>query len=446
MKSGEPTSTASRPAETDADPSLGALLRWWRERALLTQEQLADRAGLNVRTIRRLENQELRKPRATSTLLLAEALGLTDEERAILAVASRGPSRVPPKGCGRRDLPVARNVPGRPSAGAELPTEWGRVLAGLTRNGEARQRAAISIEGMAGVGKTALAVHAAHRLAPRFPDGQLFVDLRGHSRKSAPVDPGAVLTRLLGALGVPEARVPRHVDDRAALYRDVLAYRRVLIVLDDAAGEEQVRPLLPGGGNSQAIVTGRRRISGLDHVWTVPLNVLPVYDAVTLFTCTAGADRIGDAPADVLTAIVERCGLLPLAVRVAALRLRTHSTWTTRHLLDRLNTDGPTGFQAGGESVAAALDLSYLRLPADQRRAYRVLGSQTSGDFGIAAATTLLEAPTARARWLLDRLMDAHLLMEPVPFRYRFHVLVREHASAVARRYPTDSVFANPPD
>ncbi|RKS78921.1 helix-turn-helix protein [Actinomadura pelletieri DSM 43383] len=426
----------------NGEPSLGALLRWWRERALLTQEQLADRAGLNVRTIRRLENQELRRPRATSTLLLAEALGLDDEERATLAAASRALSQ----NGGGRHLPVPRIVPSRLPAGTELPTAWGRVLAGLTRSGEARRRTTISIEGMAGVGKTALAVRAAHRLALRFPDGQLFVDLRGHSRKSAPADPGTVLTRLLGSLGVPEARAPRHVDDRAALYRDLLADRRVLIVLDDAAGEDQVRPLLPGGGNSQAIITGRRRLTGLDHVWTVPLDVLPAHDAVSLFTRTAGADRIADAPADVLTAIVERCGLLPLAVRLAALRLREHPTWTAHGLLDRLTTDRSTELQAGGESVAAALDLSYLRLPADQRRAYGLLGSRTPGVFGVAAATTLLGTPAARARWLLDRLIDAHLLMEPAPFRYRFHVLVREHASAVAQRFPTDNVIADPSD
>ncbi|MCQ0013575.1 ATP-binding protein [Actinomadura madurae] len=163
-----------------------------------------------------------------------------------------------------------------------------RELLALERDDDAGMPSMVSIEGMPGVGKTALAVHAAHRLMPRFPDGQLYLDLHGHRRETEPVEPGAALTRLLGSLGVTGGRVPEHLDDRAALYRSVLAGRRVLIVLDDAAGEEQVRPLLPAGAGCRLIVTSRRRLIGLDGVRTVPLDVPAADEAVALFTRTAG--------------------------------------------------------------------------------------------------------------------------------------------------------------
>ncbi|WP_161791052.1 ATP-binding protein [Actinomadura welshii] len=424
MSSVERASIAALWAPGD-EPPVGVLVRWWRERALLTQEQLAERTGLNVRTIRRLESRELQKPRPTSILLLAEALRLNSEERAILVAGVRGPVSSPAGG----ETVIPRQLPAR----VDVCEGRAQELLALERDDDAGMPSMVSIEGMPGIGKTALAVHAAHRLMPRFPDGQLYLDLHGHRRETEPVEPGAALTRLLGSLGVTGGRVPEHLDDRAALYRSVLAGRRVLIVLDDAAGEEQVRPLLPAGAGCRLIVTSRRRLIGLDGVRTVPLDVPAADEAVALFTRTAGPARVKDAPAAVLTEIVERCGLLPLAVRIAAVRLCTHPAWTVRDLLDRLNDDRPGELRAGSQSVAAALDLSYRRLPADQRSAYRSLGAHLTTDFGVHAAAAMLETPVARTRWLLDRLLDAHLLQEPTPDRFRFHTLVREHARRTAQ-------------
>ncbi|MGW4799040.1 helix-turn-helix domain-containing protein [Nonomuraea sp. MG754425] len=420
--------------DADAAPSSGGLLRGWRKRALMTQEELAERAGLNVRTVRRLENGGLWQPRTRSIVLLAQALGLDGEERALLAAVTRG---LPGEGEGPAGSGTATTV----IVPRQLPAD---VAALAGREGELaalegdRTAPVVSVEGMAGTGKTALAVHAAHRLAPGFPGGQLFVNLHGHARATLPVEPGAALARLLRALGVPGQDVPEHLDDRAALYRSVLAEREVLIVLDDAADEHQILPLLPAGPGCRVIVTSRRRLSGLADVANLPLDVLPAAAAIALFTRVAGPERVADVPDEVLAEVVERCGRLPLAVRVAAARLREHATWSVHHLLDRLAGDRLAELRAGRHDVAAALDLSYDRLSPGLRRAYRLLGTHPGGgDLGAGAAAGLLGTSARQAERLLDELLEVHLLRETAPGRYRLHGLVREHASR-ARPCPGD--------
>ncbi|MEV0151399.1 MULTISPECIES: NB-ARC domain-containing protein [unclassified Nonomuraea] len=413
-----------------AEPSSGALLRGWRERALLTQEQLADRAGLNVRTVRRLENSGLRQPRTRSVVLLAEALELDGRERATLAAVTRGrPAPAEPDDHAGTGPPAGTTVPRQLPADVTALVGRGRELAIVEGHRSPNTATVVSIDGMAGAGKTALAVHAAHRLASRCPDGQLFVSLHGHAPATAPVEPGAALARVLHALGVPAERVPAHLDDRAALYRSVLADRKVLIVLDDAADEHQIHPLLPAGPDCRVIVTSRRRLSCLSDTWSLSLETLPVAKAVALFTRMAGSAT--DAPTSVLAEVVRRCGLLPLAIRIAAVRLLAHPTWSVRHLLDRLADDRLAELTAGRHSVAAALDLSYERLSPGLRRAYRLLGSRAGTDFGADAAAALLRTTAPQAVRLLDQLSDVHLLQEPAPGRYRLHDLVRDHASAV---------------
>ncbi|MFC5748430.1 helix-turn-helix domain-containing protein, partial [Actinomadura rugatobispora] len=266
-------------------PPLGELLRGWRERALLTQEQLAERSGLNVRTVRRLENNEF-QPRVTSMLLLAEALALDGAQRALLAAVAHGR----PAGRDEPAVTVPRQLP------ADIAAFVGREreLAALEARHGTYAADVFAIDGMPGAGKTALAVRAAHRLAPRFPDGRLFMDLHGHTEGTAPVEPGEALARMLRALGVPGEHIPGHTDDRAALYRGVLADRRVLVVLDDATDEQQVRPLLPAGPGCRVIVTSRRRLTGLDDTRTLSLDVLPPAQAVALFSRAA---RVPDTPA-----------------------------------------------------------------------------------------------------------------------------------------------------
>ncbi|HUR01158.1 MAG TPA: NB-ARC domain-containing protein [Nonomuraea sp.] len=430
-------STASRPAEVIQCPDLRTLLRTWRKRALLTQEQLAERAGLNVRTVRRLEHGGLQQPRTRSMLLLAEALGLDGEERATLVAVARGPSASAERGdpAGTGPPPMPRQLPAGVAAFVGRRREL-MVLEHCYEN--ANTMTVVAIDGMAGVGKTALAVHAAHRLTPRFPDGQLFVDLHGHTEGMSPVDPRDALARVLRTLGVIGERIPEHIDDRAALYRSMTADREILIVLDNAADEDQVRPLLPAGPGCGLIVTSRRRLIALDDTRTLSLDVPPLKEAVALFTRTAGEERVTDAPAAVLVEIVERCGLLPLAIRIAAGRLQARSTWSAGHLLYRLTDDRPAELSAGPHSVTAALDLSYQRLAEDQRRVYRLLGSHVGTEFGVAEAAGALNTTVARARRLLDQLLDAHLLRESAPCRYRFHDLVRDHVSALL--HETDAV------
>jgi DNA-binding SARP family transcriptional activator len=192
-----------------------------------------------------------------------------------------------------------------------------------------------AVDGMGGIGKTTLAAHAAHRLAGRFPDGCLFLDLHGYTRAISPVEPGQALERLLRALGVPGEQIPDNVDDQAALYRSRLTGRRMLIVLDNAGTADQVRPLLPAEPGCLVLVTSRRRLTALHEARPVSLDVLPVTDAVILFSRIAGPGRATGHPDDV-GRVVGLCGRLPLAVRIAAAPLRARPSWTVAHLADRL--------------------------------------------------------------------------------------------------------------
>lgn len=466
-----------------AGMSLGALLRMWRRRALLTQEQLAQRAGLNVRTVRRLENDGLLQPRTTSVLLLAKALDLNGTEQATLnaaahrhpadpsapattgplaptatgsPAAARMPVACPPAaGMGTARIGTARpavadprpwTIPRQLPADVAAPGVREREVAcveGRTTTMPEPHRAVVLINGMAGMGKTVLAVHAAHRLAPLFPDGQLFVDLHGHTQATAPVEPaapvepmatapvepGAALARVLRTLGVPAEHIPWHLDDRAALYRSVLADRRLLIVLDDAADEHQLHPLLPATPGCQVIVTSRRRLTCPGDAQILSLDTLPLTEAIALFTRTTG--RAPDTPPDVLAKIVRRCGLLPLAIRIAAIRLQTHPAWNAHHLLDRLKTDPLAELTAGHQSVTAALNRSYERLPPDHQKTYRLLASTPHPTFPLTTAAALLNTTTPQATRLLDHLLHANLLQEPTPGHYRLHTLLHAHASTL---------------
>ena len=245
-----------------------------------------------------------------------------------------------------------------------------------------------AIGGMAGVGKTAFAVHAAHRLAGRFPGGQIFLPLHGHTPGQRPVDPADALASLLLAAGVPAAQVPAGLEARMALWRDRLAERQLLLVLDDAASSEQVRPLLPGAGGSLVLVTSRRHLSALDDATAVSLDTLPPDQAAALLVRLAG--RAGLSPADPAAGEITRlCGFLPLAIGMVARQLHHHPAWTAagraaelasaRHRLELMTAENL--------SVAAAFNLSYADLTADQQRLFRRLGLHPGADIdGYAAA------------------------------------------------------------
>ncbi|WP_343940001.1 ATP-binding protein, partial [Pseudonocardia zijingensis] len=401
----------------------GDVLRTLRERALLTQEQLAERSGLSVRTIRRLERGGLEgRPQSGSLRRLITALGAGEAEQALLAGAVAGEEQAAPaaaEGYAPRQLPLA--PPQFVGRGADLAVldearaEPGPVI--------------IAIDGMAGVGKTAFAVHAAHRWARDHPDGQLFLDLQGYARGVPPVEPGDALHRLLRSLGVAGPHVPDDVQDRAALFRSLLADRRVLLLLDNAASEAQVVPLLPASPGCLVVITSRSRLTGLDVTRAHSLDLLPADDAVALFVRSCGRNGSPDLVAEA----VEMCGRLPLAIRLAGARLRSRPSWTAAHLVDRLrDARYLTELEVGDRSVGAALELSYVQLDEPQRRAYRLLALHPGVETDLGAAAALVGGPEAHTRRVVDHLLDVHLLQEPAPGRYRFHDLTRVHAARAA--------------
>ena len=290
------------------------------------------------------------------------------------------------------------------------------------------------------MGKTTLAVHVAHRLTARFPDGCLFLDLHGYTRAIRPVGPGQGLERLLRALGVPGEQIPADLDDRAALYRSRTAGRRLLIVLDNARTAEQVRLLLPAQPGCLVLVTSRRRLTALDEALPLSLDILPVTDAATLFSRIAGPGRTSGHSVAV-ERVVEPCGRLPLAIRIAAARLRARSAWTVAHLADRLaDHHHRLGELDDGErGVAAAFALSYEELAGEHQHMFRRLSLHPGADTDPYAAAALAGLSLSRAGRILEDLLDAHLLLQAVPGRYRFHDLMRAYAADLARQHDADS-------
>ncbi|MGH8877838.1 MAG: tetratricopeptide repeat protein, partial [Stackebrandtia sp.] len=295
--------------------------------------------------------------------------------------------------------------------------------------GESGSVVVCALDGMPGVGKTTLAIHAARLLAPDFPDGQLFLDLHGFSGGGQRVDPADALDRMLRALGVTLDEIPADVEDRSALYRSLLSDRRVLIVLDNAADETQVRPLLPGGSRCLVIVTSRRRLAALDEVSPVPLDVMSGAEARSLFLDAAAAD--GFAGDGVVDEIVEACGKLPLAVRIAAARLRSRPNWTLGDLRDRLARNGEllSKLEFGQRSVRVAFEMSYRELDSEHAHLFRLLGLAPGEDLSVGAVCALLGVDAAHeVEARLENLVDAHLLKSRIPGRYTFHDLLRAYA------------------
>lgn len=294
-----------------------------------------------------------------------------------------------------------------------------------------------AIDGMAGIGRTALSVHAGHRLAAQFPDGQLFVDLHGFAQGLQPRTAMEVLGDVLRTLGVSPQQIPHDQAARAALYRDRLAGKRILLVLDNASSEHQVRPLLPGHPGCLVMVTSRRRLKALDEARVLSLDVLSVRDAIKLLCTISGPGRIlADDP--YLEEIARLCGYLPLALRIAAALLRHRPSWTLARLACKLRDARPAlaGFSDGDRDLAAVFDLSYTALPDDQQRLFRCLALHPGPDIDSYAAATLLDTDPDTAESLLQHLVDHNLLTESSPGRYRMHDLIRAHAHVLADSDP----------
>jgi DNA-binding SARP family transcriptional activator/tetratricopeptide (TPR) repeat protein len=350
--------------------------------------------------------------------------------------AGTGPAR-PSAGVAHRDPAgaVRNDLPGDIADFTGRESELARLLAARAGVTHHAPTAVVieAIDGMAGIGKTTLAIHAAHRLAEHYPDGRLFLDLHGHTSGQPPVAPPAALDTLLRALGVPADRIPHDPDARAALWRAELAGRSALIVLDNAADAAQVRPLLPGSAGTLVLITSRRRLVDLEPTHILSLDVLPEAAAIALFTGIVGDDR-PTTEAGHVRDVVELCGHLPLAIRIAAARLRTRPAWTVAHLADRLRQAARplAEFSAGDRSVAAAFALSYRQLDPARQRMFRLLGLNPGPDIDVPAAAALAAVTRGEAERLLESLVDDHLLQQPVAGRFRFHDLVRQHARSTA--------------
>ncbi|WP_333769948.1 ATP-binding protein [Streptomyces sp. IBSBF 2435] len=350
------------------------------------------------------------------------------------------------------DIPFHRDLPDRhgPPPG-QLPAgidgfvgrtdELGLLDAALTdRDGG---RAVVSVHvvaGTAGAGKTSLALHWAHRAKDRFPDGQLFVNLRGYD-PGEPVTPEQALRGFLRALGVPAAQVPGDAETAAALYRALLAERRVLVLLDDAASATQVRPLLPGAGESMVLVTSRSRLSGLavrDSARRVTLGTLPEPEAVALLQAVTSGRRTDD-DLDSLAELARLCARLPLALRIAAERAAGRPHLRTAELTAELRDgsalrDAPgSGGEDEADAVLTVFAWAYRALPPPAARLFRLLGLHPVADFGPHPAAALADLPVSGARRLLDDLAAAHLLERTAPDRYHFHDLLRAYAADRAR-------------
>jgi DNA-binding SARP family transcriptional activator/tetratricopeptide (TPR) repeat protein len=329
----------------------------------------------------------------------------------------KGPAQLPP------DPP---DFVGRDALVAELATVFadGPVVAALL--------------GPGGVGKSALAVHVAHRVGAGYPDGQLHVDLRGNT--GTPASPAEVLGRFLRALE-PQQAVPDGTDERMDAYRTLLAGRRILIVLDDAANEQQVRPLLPGSGGSSVLVTSRHRLGGLAGARLVELDLLSTAEATALLARVAGADRITPAPA-AAAEIVAACGNLPLAVRVAGARLATRRQWTAALLATRLRDERRRldELSAGDQQIRVSIALSFDSLDPLARTAICWLGHLGLSDFRSWVLAYALDVELGAAEQILEQLVDAHLVDytyvdDTGQLRYRLHDLIRIYAREQAERH-----------
>ncbi|WP_119726836.1 AfsR/SARP family transcriptional regulator [Thermomonospora amylolytica] len=314
------------------------------------------------------------------------------------------------------------------------------VIRKLLERDDGEGAAIVAIDGIGGVGKSALAIHSAHQVAARFPDGQLYVDLRGSTAGLAPLGAAEVLGRFLTALGVDARGIPGDVDDAAAMFRSLVADRRVLVVLDNAANADQVRPLLPAGPGCAVLITSREILTTLEGAAHVHLDVLFHDQAIALLEKLVGPERVA-AERETADAIVQRCGGLPLALRIVGARLAARPGWPLSTIRDKL-ADAQTRLdelRVGDVTVRASFETSYeglchggQDLDRDAARAFRLFGVVPGPDVSLPVATALLGVPAARAENALERLVDAHLLHSPSPLRYKMHDLLRLFAREAA--------------
>ncbi len=383
------------------------------------REALADELGIEPGIeLCRLHEAILR---ADPSLLVAAGAGASAPRVAEPAPRERGPAQLPPSPIDftGRETFVSRLV--------ELST------------GESTGTSIAVVAGPGGVGKSALAVHVAHRVAAAYPDGQLYIDLRGTSGAAA--SPAEALGRFLRAFQVDPVAIPDSVDERMDHYRTLLSDRRVLVILDDAASEQQVRPLLPGNPGCAVLVTSRSRLPGLAGAQHIQLDMLTPGEATRLLARVAGDDRISGAP-DAAAQIVGYCGRLPLAVRIAGARLATRQQWSPQLLASRLADERQRldELSGGDQQVRASIELSMRSLDPPAHTALRRLGQLGVSDFACWVVAALLDIDEAAAEAIVEQLVEAQLVdytfvNDAGQVRYRLHDLVRIYAREQAERH-----------
>ncbi|GAA1763060.1 ATP-binding protein [Luedemannella helvata] len=420
----------------------GPLLLALRQSAGLTQEDLAASAGLSVRAVRDMERGRVRQPRQSTVSALATALNLAAGEEAELAAAAGTPRPTP--GAPARPAPEAAGDAHAWPVPRELPAACGdlvgredelAMLADLAHDVARGRRQApgiVAVHGPPGVGKTTLAVAAGHRLGAAFPDGQLFLDLGNTGERPMPV--AEALAVLLRSLGVPDSVLPRPAASLAGLYRTLTRDRRLLLVLDNAVDEAQVRALLPSGGGCLVIVTSRRSLTGLESAARVAVDVLAAGDAAGLLAAIVGRGRVAVEP-QAVDRLARLCGQLPLALRIAGNRLASRPRWRIDELVAQLADEQRrlTALTAGDLGVEAAIAVSYRQLRPATAELLRVLSLVPGVHFGVRLAASVAGVAEHEAARAVEELVDSGLLLANGE-RYRLHDLIRLFALDRLRR------------
>ncbi|WP_439656653.1 ATP-binding protein [Lentzea sp. HUAS TT2] len=406
--------------------AFGDFLRFYRSRVPLTQEELAERTGLSTRAISDMERGRTLSPQFRTVQLLVGGLGLAREEAAEFAALARA-SRV----AGVEERPDAQVVAPSCSLPPVLIELTGRederdLLEGFAADATSSFRLQIAVvHGTPGAGKTALAVDAGHRLGARFPDGCVFLDLRGTDPE--PLTPDKAAHRLLRSFGVDERQIPADPDDKLSLYRSQLRDRTVLLVLDNAANEAQVRPLLGSSPGTLVLLTSRRTLTGLDARHRLALELLPLDRSVELLRAVTGSSRL-DVEPEAAQRVAELCGGLPLALLIAGNRLTSRPQWTISHLAEQLEDEERrlSVLRAGDLQVRAAFEISYHQLSPGAATLFRRLALLPTRDTSTALAAVL----TDDAEEALEELADASLLgISETPGRYTRHDLLHVFAA-----------------
>jgi transcriptional regulator with XRE-family HTH domain len=452
----------------------GELVHRYRVAASLTQEELAERSGLSVRAISNMERGRTSQPRRSSVSLLCRVLRLAGpirDEWGPESPVSRGEadSLMPdsddaqpglPGTAGPRDRQVVpRQLPAAATHFAGRAAELKALDGPLDRAGcDARGSVVIcAISGTAGVGKTALAVHWAHSAAQRFPDGQLYVNLRGFDPSGTPVTPAEAIHGFLGALHVPAGRLPESLDAQAGLFRSLLAGRRMLIVLDNARDAAQIRPLLPGSDACCVIVTSRSQLTSLvaeQGAHPLTLDVLTEAEARELLSRRLGPERIA-GESEAVDELIGRCARLPLALAIVAARAAVGPCHPLTALVEELrDTRSRLDALDAGDSATSARAMfswSYQSLSGPAARMFRLLGVHPGPDISGPAAASLAGVRLDQAHEMLRELTRANLLGEGPARRFAFHGLLRAYAaeracaeeSDAARRAALDRVLGH---